>query len=127
MTLRRLSLIRPNMGDFRSTDAMMPLSLGVLAGRTPKGVDIRLFDDRVESLPLDDAPDLMAITVETFTARRAYQIADGYRARGIPVVMGGYHPTFLPEESLQHADAVVTGDAEGSWESLLEDFNWRPI
>lgn len=123
MTLRRLTLIRPNMGDFRSTDAMTPLSLGVLAGRTPKDVDICLFDDRVEVLPVHDTPDLVAITVETFTARRAYQIADGYRARGIPVVMGGYHPTFLPDESLLHADAVVTGDAEGSWERLLGDFN----
>lgn len=123
MTLRRLSLIRPNMGDFRSTDAMTPLSLGVLAGRTPRDVAISLFDDRVEVLPAHDTPDLVAITVETFTARRAYQIADGYRARGIPVVMGGYHPTFLPNEALQHADAVVTGDAEGSWESLLEDFH----
>jgi radical SAM superfamily enzyme YgiQ (UPF0313 family) len=123
MNLRRLTLVRPNMGDYRSADAMMPLSMAVLAARTPSGVELRLFDDRVEVLPPDDTPDLAAITVETFTARRAYQIADGYRARGVPVVMGGYHPTFLPDEALQHADAVVIGDAEGSWEELLSDFD----
>ncbi|HYU25736.1 MAG TPA: radical SAM protein, partial [Thermoanaerobaculia bacterium] len=63
-----------------------------------------------------------ALSVETFTARRAYAIADDYRARGVPVVMGGYHPTFLPQEALAHADAVVVGDAEGTWERLLADF-----
>jgi radical SAM superfamily enzyme YgiQ (UPF0313 family) len=65
--------------------------------------------------------DLAAMTVETFTARRAYQIAAGYRRRGIPVVMGGHHPSMLPEEALQHADAVVIGDAEGVWEAVLAD------
>ena len=61
------------------------------------------------------------MTVETFTARRAYQIAAAYRRRGIPVVMGGYHPSMLPDESLQLADAVVVGDAEGAWETVLAD------
>ncbi|MCI5223540.1 MAG: radical SAM protein, partial [Candidatus Electrothrix sp. AR4] len=58
----------------------------------------------------------------TFTARRAYALADRYREQGVPVVMGGFHPTFLPDEALGHADAVVRGDAEGSWEQLLADF-----
>lgn len=123
LNLRRLALVRPNLGDFRSADAMTPLSLGILAARTPRGVDVRLHDDRIEALPEGDTPDLVAMTVETFTARRAYQIADGYRSRGVPVVMGGYHPTFLPEEALEHADSVVVGDAEGSWEELLSDFD----
>ena len=61
------------------------------------------------------------MTVETYTARRSYQIANKFRARGIPVVMGGYHPTFLPEECLQFADAGVQGDAEGLWGQILED------
>ena len=69
----------------------------------------------------DDRPDLVALTVETFTAHRAYELARRYREKGVPVVMGGYHPTFLPEEALQHADAIVVGDAEGSWEQLLDD------
>ncbi|MDX8390917.1 MAG: radical SAM protein [Mariprofundaceae bacterium] len=117
----KLSLIRPNMGDFRSTDAMPPLALGILAARSP-GWDISFFDEKVEHIPEQDTPDLAAFSVETFTARRAYALAERYRHRGITVVMGGYHPTFLPQEALKHADSVVIGDAEGVWEQLLEDF-----
>lgn len=108
------------MGDYRSTDAMPPLAIGILAARSV-GHQIRFFDDKTEAIPENLEADLVAFSVETFTARRAYQIADGFRLRGIPVVMGGYHPTFLPEEALLHADAVVTGDAEGVWENLLDD------
>jgi len=61
------------------------------------------------------------MTVETYTARRAYQLGDAYRRRGIPVVMGGYHPSFLPDEVLGHADAVVEGDAEGLWPQVVAD------
>jgi radical SAM superfamily enzyme YgiQ (UPF0313 family) len=120
--LDRLTLLRPNIGDFRSADGLAPLSMAVLAARTPPDVTVRFLDDKVEPIPDDDRPDLVAMTVETFTARRAYQIADRYRARGVPVVMGGHHPSLLPKEALEHADAVVVGDAEGSWERLLADF-----
>jgi radical SAM superfamily enzyme YgiQ (UPF0313 family) len=116
----KIVLIRPNMGDYRSTDAMPPLAMGILAARSV-GHQVRFFDDKAEAIPENLEADMVALSVETFTARRAYQIADGFRLRGIPVVMGGYHPTFLPEEALLHADAVVTGDAEGAWERLLED------
>jgi radical SAM superfamily enzyme YgiQ (UPF0313 family) len=120
--LSRITLLRPNMGDYRSTDGLPPLSMAVLAARAPKDVEVRFYDDKVEAVPEDDCPDLVAITVETFTARRAYELAARYRSRGVPVVMGGYHPTFLPDEALQHAQAIVIGDAEGSWEQLLADF-----
>jgi radical SAM superfamily enzyme YgiQ (UPF0313 family) len=110
------------MGDYRSMDALPPLAMGILAARTPKDIEVRFYDDRVEAPPLDEPADLVAMSVETFTARRAYHLADHYRARGIPVVLGGHHPTLLPEEALLHADAVVTGDAEGAWEELLDDF-----
>lgn len=122
MKLERLTLLRPNMGDYRSSDGLPPLAMGILAARTPGDVAVTFYDDKVEEIPENDRPDLVAITVETFTARRAYDIAKRYRAKGVPVVMGGYHPTFLPDEALQHADAVVIGDAEGSWEQLLHDF-----
>ena len=117
----RLTLVRPNLGDYRSSDAMPPLAMGILAARSP-GWDVTFYDEKAEALPMDDRPDLAALSVETYTARRAYAIADAYRARGVPVVMGGYHPTFLPDEALEHADAVVIGDAEGVWEQLLADF-----
>lgn len=122
MKLDRLTLLRPNMGNYRSSDGLPPLSMAILAARTPDDIEVSFYDDKVETIPLDDTPDLVAITVETFTALRAYEIADGYRERGVTVVMGGYHPSFMPEEALQHADAVVIGDAEGSWEQLLDDF-----
>ena len=122
MKLEKLTLLRPNMGNYRSLDAFPPLAMGILAARTPKDVQVVFHDDRVEEVPLDTPTDLVAISVETFTARRAYQLADAYRTRKIPVVMGGHHPTLMPEEAARHADIVVTGDAEGVWEELLEDF-----
>lgn len=122
MNLDRVTLLRPNMGDYRSSDGLPPLAMGILAARTPRDVEVTFYDDKVETVPADDKPDLVAITVETFTARRAYDLAARYRSKGVPVVMGGYHPTFLPDEALLHADAIVVGDAEGSWEQLLNDY-----
>ena len=117
----KITFIRPNMWDRRSFDAMEPLVFAILAGLTPPEVEIVLYDERVESIPLDEPTDLVAITVETYTARRAYQIAARFRARGIPVVMGGYHPTFVPDEVLQYSDAVVVGDAELLWRRIIQD------
>src|SRR5688572_18537409 len=117
----RITFIRPNFCDARSTDAMEPLVFAILAAQTPDDVVVTLVDERLEAIPYDAATDLVAITVETYNARHSYQIATRYRQRGVPVVMGGYHPTFLPEEALQYADAVVVGDAEGVWEQVVRD------
>jgi hypothetical protein len=103
----KVTFIRPNMTRRRSADAMQPLELAVLIGLTPEDVEVEVFDERIEEVPEDLATDLAALTVQTFTARRAYEIADRLRARGVPVVMGGYHPTFAAEEGRAHADAVV--------------------
>lgn len=119
--LRRILFVRPNFGDFRSKDAMTPLVAALLKGLTPPDIEFRLADERVEPVPLDADVDLVAMSVETFTARRAYELADAFRARGLPVVMGGHHPTLCPDEAARHADAVVTGDAEGSWPQVLAD------
>ena len=118
----KITLIRPNLFDARSTDAMEPLSMAILKSLTPEDVETAFYDERLEAIPIDEPTDLVAITVETYTARRSYQIADAYRERGVPVVMGGYHPTFLPEECLMHADAVVVGDAEGAWQNVVREF-----
>ncbi|MDH3490877.1 MAG: B12-binding domain-containing radical SAM protein [Gammaproteobacteria bacterium] len=117
----RITFIRPNMYDDRSSDAMEPLCFAILKSLTSDKHHVRFYDERLEPISFDEPTDLVALTVETYTARRAYQIADRYRHLGIPVVMGGYHPTFLPEETLQHADAIVKGDAEGVWAQLLCD------
>jgi len=100
---------------------MAPLCFAILDRLTPPDVETRLHDERLEPIPYDEPTDLVALTVETFTARRSYQIAREYRRRGVRVVMGGYHPTFLPDEALQHADAVVQGDAEGVWGRVCAD------
>ncbi len=117
----RVAFIRPNMYPGRSFDAMEPLCFAILKSLTPPDVETVLFDERLESIPLDVRADLVAMTVETYTARRSYQIATEFRRRGVPVVMGGYHPTFLPDEASQFADSVVCGDAEGVWEEVVED------
>src|SRR4029079_15359028 len=61
------------------------------------------------------------ISVETYTAKRSYQIASEYRRRGVPVVMGGFHPTLVPDEVSRYAEAIVVGEAEGLWTSVLAD------
>ncbi len=117
----KIAFIRPNFRDMRSSDAMTPLCFAILKGLTPAGVETAFYDERLEPIPLDEPVDLAALTVETYTARRSYQIAAEFRRRGVPVVMGGYHPTFLPDEALRFADAVVQGDAEGVWEQVVAD------
>ncbi len=100
---------------------MEPLAFAVLAGLTPAEIRCELVDERIEPLSFDRQTDLVALSVDTFTARRAYQIAAEFRRRNVPVVMGGCHPTLIPDEALQHADAVVIGDAEDTWPKLLAD------
>lgn len=117
----KITFVHPNMFSRRSADAMEPLVFSILAGLTPRDVDLTLFDDRVEEISYDDPTDLVAITVQTFTARRAYKIAGEYRKRGVRVVMGGFHPTLLPDEVKHHADSMVIGDAEDTWPRVVED------
>lgn len=122
----RLTLVKPNIGRrgtkrYVDSGRMEPLQLGVLAGLTPSGVDVDLIDDRMETIDFDRPTDLVALTVETFTARRSYEIAEQYRRRGVPVVMGGMHPTLIPDEVAGYADSVVTGDVERIWTDILDD------
>ena len=100
---------------------MEPLPAATLAGLTPSGVDIRFYDDRMELIPYDEPTDLVAISVETYTARRAYQIASEYRRRRVPVVMGGFHASLCPDEVGRHAEAVVIGEAEDVWPRVIDD------
>lgn len=122
----KITLIEPAMiktKSFGEKPAWMlqPLTLATLAGLTPRDIEVQAVDDRLEEIDYDEPRDLVGISVKTFTARRAYQIADEFRKRGVPVVLGGHHPTLLPGEALEHADAILTGEAEGVWETLLRD------
>ena len=122
----KILLVRPNIGrlqdgPFIDEARMEPLELGVLGTLTPPEHELTMCDERVDILPLDQPFDLVAISVQIYTARRAYQIADDFRNRGIPVVLGGIHSTLVPEEAAAHADVVVTGDAEATWLQVLTD------
>ena len=123
----RLTLIHPCVGrwagdkNYIRSWQMEPLAPAVLAGLTPGNVNVRFYDDRLQDIPVDEPTDLVAISIETYTARRAYQIATEYRSKGVPVVFGGFHATLCPEEASLYADAVVIGEAEGQWESVIDD------
>ena len=118
----RLKLITPAEED----NAPIPnLSLATVAALTPPDIEVSFSDDLINPLDLNGdltGADLVGISCSTKTARRAYEIAHAYRERGIPVVMGGIHPTALPDEVLEHCDAVVMGEAEKSWPRLIKDF-----
>ena len=111
----------------RGNASFLLVPLLVLAALTPEGHRVTLEDENVERLRLDDAPDLVGITVKVDTVFRAGEIARGYRRRGIPVVMGGIHPTACPEDCLPDADAVVVGEAEEIWPRLLRDAGARRL
>jgi len=123
----RLTLIHPCIGRragerYIRTWQMEPLAPAVLAGLTPRDVEVKFYDDRMEVIPYDEKTDLVAISVETYTARRAYEIASEYRKRGVPVVMGGFHATLVPDEVAQYAESIVIGEAEAVWPQLIDDF-----
>jgi len=97
------------------------LSLTTLAALTDDEWDITIVDENVTTLDFSEAPDLVGITLMTPLAVRGYEIADKYREKGIPVVLGGIHPTMMKDEAMAHADAVVLGEAEGTWGRVLAD------
>ncbi len=103
------------------TFKVQKVNLPLLAALTPHEHEVKIVDEAFAPDDLDEEVDLVGITVITDLALRAYQIADTYRERGVKVVMGGIHATVLPGEALQHADAVVIGEAEEVWPKLLWD------
>ncbi len=102
-----------------------PLGLLVLAGRTPPDCDVRIFDENRGQTNFQDLPrpDLVGLTAFTSQASRAYEIAGEFRARGIPVVMGGIHATMCPDEASRHVDSIVSGEAEEVWPAVLRDLH----
>ncbi|HLQ92471.1 MAG TPA: hypothetical protein VK148_20815, partial [Xanthobacteraceae bacterium] len=124
--MMRLTLVHPAIGrrpgvNYMRTWQMEPLPIAVLAGLTPKDVSISFFDDRMEKIDFDAPTDLVAIPVETYTAKRSYQIASEFRRRGVPVVMGGFHATLMTDEVKLYAESVVIGEAEEIWSHVIED------
>lgn len=101
----------------------MPPALGVpmLASMIPEGIEWSATDANVEPIDFDEELDLVAISFFTPQATSAYEIADRFRERGVKVVMGGMHPTMIPEDAVPHCDAICLGEAEGVWPTILAD------
>lgn len=98
------------------------LSLPVIAAYTPPNWDVKLTDEAVEEINVDEPCDLVGISIMTCYAPRAYEIAAEFKKRGKPVILGGVHPTYCPEEALRHCDAIVCGEAEDLWPQVIADF-----
>ncbi len=121
----RLLLINPSnehkgLGNIKAT-AWPPLNLPYLAAVTPEHYQIKIIDENIEPFQFHEA-DIVGITSFTSSVNRAYQIAQIYKEKGIPTVMGGIHVSMMPEEALSFCDAVVVGEAESVWHKVLEDF-----
>ncbi|MCK5462092.1 MAG: cobalamin-dependent protein, partial [Bacteroidales bacterium] len=107
---------------FTNKGILIPqLALFILQGLTPKKHEVKLVEEEYMELDLEEECDVVAISCLTSNAYRGYRIADSFREKGKIVVMGGIHPSLLPDEALEHADAVVIGEAEGVWEKILDD------
>jgi radical SAM superfamily enzyme YgiQ (UPF0313 family) len=99
-----------------------PLSLPTIAALTPQNFEIHIIDEHIEEINFDEKADLVGITCMTPLAIRAYEIADEFRKRGAKVVLGGIHPTMLPNEAAEKADSIILGEAEYTWPILIQDF-----
>ncbi|MBC7328159.1 B12-binding domain-containing radical SAM protein [bacterium] len=106
----------------KRTSLFPPLGLLQVAALTPSDIEVKLTDEAVEDIDFDSDADLVGISFNTASAIRAFQVAEEFRKRGKKVVVGGAHPTMMPEECAQYADSVVIGEAECSWHRVLQDF-----
>lgn len=124
----KILLIRPSyyLPDGRIHKVRRPYlisgTLPLLAALTPPDVEVELLEENVQDINFDGDYDLIGITAMINTAPRAYDIADEFRRRGKTVVMGGVHVSSIPEEALEHCDAVVIGEAEDVWPQVVRDF-----
>jgi radical SAM superfamily enzyme YgiQ (UPF0313 family) len=98
------------------------LSSLYVAAAAPPDVSVEIVDEEIEPVHFETDADLIGISFMTFNAPHAYEIADAFRKRGKKVMVGGFHPTFMPEEAAQHADAVCIGEAETNVPDMIRDF-----
>jgi radical SAM superfamily enzyme YgiQ (UPF0313 family) len=132
---RTIHLINPKTKSFTTQPIYMnralysPLAglLAVAALIPADQYEVVLTDENIEDIDFDRDVDLVGISAMTSYVNRGYEIADRFRARGTPVIMGGVHPSFMPDEALQHADAVVIGEAELVMARVLDDLKRREL
>jgi len=113
-------LVKDGVYRFLTHVSFEPLHLGILAALSD-GHEVKVVDHDWDELPSGERFDLVGLTATTFSSQRAFDLADGFRQRGAKVVIGGVHACLMPEECLQHADAIVIGEAEYVWPQLLKD------
>lgn len=105
----------------RATFTLPPMALAILAALTPPDVNIRVTDELVDDIDFDFPADIVALSVNTTSSSRSYEVAERFRRKGAKIIMGGIHPSFLTEESLRVADSIVVGEAEGIWDGVVND------
>ena len=124
--MKRVLLIYPRQKDvYMSTDTPYPFplpGLTLLASFFPPQYEVKIVNEFLDEIDFKAQADLVGITALTTQAKRAYKIADRFRERGVPVILGGVHATFMPEEAKEHADAVVLGEAELIMTQLIADW-----
>ena len=113
-------LISPK-DPFGGRSVIPPLGLATNASYIPDKYDVMIVDENIKQVNYSGA-DLVGVTANTITARRAYRLCEEFREKGVPIVLGGIHPSVMPEEAGSYADAVVVGNGENVWKELLEDF-----
>jgi len=126
----RVLLVSPKSNFPDATPAWLripQLTLPILAALTPPEHQVAMVEEEFERLPLDEHWDVVGITAMTATAPRAYELASLFRHNGAKVVLGGIHPSVLPEEAARFSDAVVVGEAEGIWGQVLHDVQWNRL
>lgn len=113
---------RKTTGGYVRTWQMEPLPIATLVALTPDDVDVTYVDERLgEEINFEEYYDLVAIPVETYTAKRAYEISTAFCRRGIRTILGGYHVTLIPEEASLYATSICKRNAEGVWTEVIKD------
>lgn len=122
----KILLVEPHLGIKRTWLYRFvyyrSLALEQIAALTPPEHDVEIIEEKFQDVNFNKEYDLVGISCLTCNVIRGYEIADKFRRRNVKVVLGGYHPTALPNEAKQHADSVVLGEAELTWSELLKDF-----
>lgn len=129
----KLKLIQPSIYlekgkllKFRKT-YIPSITMSVLAALTPEETEISYTDEFVDEISLKESSDAVCISLNTFQALRAYDLADSFRKKGIKVILGGIHATICSEEAKEHADSVVIGEAEDVWPEVLNDLKHQML
>lgn len=104
-----------------------PLSLATLAALTPSNFEMKIVDENVSKLNFNEEVDLVAISSMTYNAPRAYEISQRFREQNVPVIIGGIHPSMLPDEAIKYCNSVVVGEAESIWHQVIKDFENKKL